>query len=171
MSRGFVKEEDQEEAPFIPPRAALPAGVDNYVSPQGYAELQKEKLNLEQARKDNPEENETEKRRLNMLIDGKMRLLEERISSARVVPIADQPKDEVRFGAKVKLEYLDGPLANKHVQLQIVGVDEANLKNQKIAFVAPLAKSLLGAKLGEERQLVLGSEKRRLKVLSFHYPD
>ena len=27
MSRGFVKEEDQEEAPIIPPRAALPAGV------------------------------------------------------------------------------------------------------------------------------------------------
>ncbi|MGV3636407.1 MAG: transcription elongation factor GreA, partial [Flavobacteriales bacterium] len=27
MSRGFVREDDQEEAPFIPPRAPLPEGV------------------------------------------------------------------------------------------------------------------------------------------------
>ena len=43
MSRGFVKEEDQEEAPFIPPRAALPAGVTNYVTPLGLKALQREK--------------------------------------------------------------------------------------------------------------------------------
>ena len=46
MSRGFVKEEDQEEAPFIPPRAALPPGVTNYVTPQGYQELIKEREDL-----------------------------------------------------------------------------------------------------------------------------
>jgi len=35
MSRGFVREDDQEEAPFIAPRAALPAGAVNYVTPRG----------------------------------------------------------------------------------------------------------------------------------------
>ena len=32
MSRGFVKEDDQEEIPIVPPRANLPEGVPNYVT-------------------------------------------------------------------------------------------------------------------------------------------
>jgi len=47
MSRGFVKEEDQEEPPFIPPRASLPPGAINYVTPEGYQDLIKERENLE----------------------------------------------------------------------------------------------------------------------------
>jgi len=39
MSRGFVKEDDQEEVPMVPPRAYLPQGVPNYVSPSGMNEL------------------------------------------------------------------------------------------------------------------------------------
>jgi len=44
MSRGFVKEEDQEEPVIIPPRAAIPDGVTNYVTPNGLQELQLELL-------------------------------------------------------------------------------------------------------------------------------
>ena len=51
MSRGFVKEDDQEEAPFIPPRAPLPQGAINYVTPRGLHQLQQEKLRLESDRK------------------------------------------------------------------------------------------------------------------------
>ena len=36
MSRGFVKESDQEEFPMIPPRADLPLGMVNYVTEFGY---------------------------------------------------------------------------------------------------------------------------------------
>lgn len=43
MSRGFVKEGDQEETPIIPPRAALPAGATNYVTPTGMELLQAER--------------------------------------------------------------------------------------------------------------------------------
>jgi transcription elongation factor GreB len=35
MSRGFVREEDQEEVPIVPPRAYLPPGVPNYVTRSG----------------------------------------------------------------------------------------------------------------------------------------
>ncbi|MEO8732945.1 MAG: transcription elongation factor GreA, partial [Flavobacteriales bacterium] len=35
MSRGFVREDDQEEPIFIPPRATLPAGMENHVTPRG----------------------------------------------------------------------------------------------------------------------------------------
>ena len=39
MSRGFVKEDDQEEVPMVPPRAHLPLGVTNYVTRAGMDEL------------------------------------------------------------------------------------------------------------------------------------
>ena len=46
MSRGFVKEDDQEEIPIVPPRADLPEGVTNYVTQIGMDELLEEKQSL-----------------------------------------------------------------------------------------------------------------------------
>lgn len=45
MSRGFVKENDQEEIPMVPPRADLPEGVANYVTHAGMNALLAEKQN------------------------------------------------------------------------------------------------------------------------------
>lgn len=42
MSRGFIKEDDQEEVPMVPPRAFLPAGVPNFVTPFGMKQLLEE---------------------------------------------------------------------------------------------------------------------------------
>lgn len=46
MSRGFVKEGDQEEVPIVIPRANLPDGVTNYVTPNGFEELKQEHKSL-----------------------------------------------------------------------------------------------------------------------------
>ena len=43
MSRGFVKEDDQEEVPIVPQRAHLPEGVTNFVTPFGMNQLLAEK--------------------------------------------------------------------------------------------------------------------------------
>ncbi len=50
MSRGFVKEDDQEENPIVPPRADLPDGVANYVTRVGMDELLAEKQMLVNAK-------------------------------------------------------------------------------------------------------------------------
>lgn len=46
MSRGFVKEEDQEEVPMVVPRAHLPFGVTNYVTINGFNLLKEEQNTL-----------------------------------------------------------------------------------------------------------------------------
>ncbi|MCM8570154.1 GreA/GreB family elongation factor [Gramella jeungdoensis] len=166
MSRGFVKEGDQEEPPLIPPRAALPAGETNYVTPAGLEDLKAEMMQLEQERANIVAENDTEKRRTQALIDGKINLLTERLNTARLLKPADQPEDEVRFGAKVELENLD---SGQKQEFQIVGVDEADIKKKKIAFVAPLARAITGKKLEEVAQFNLGKEVRRLKILKISY--
>jgi transcription elongation factor GreB len=164
MSRGFVKEDDQEEAPIIPPRAALPAGETNYVTPNGLKELKNEEEALIEERANLDKQNDTERRRAQAVIDGKLKLLRERISTARLLKPEDQPADEVRFGALVEL------LQNGNKQeFQIVGVDEANVKKQKIAFVAPIARAVTGKKVGDKVDFKLGEETRKLEILKITY--
>jgi len=164
MSRGFVKEDDQEETPIIPPRAALPKGVTNYVTPTGLKLLQAERKQLESERKNLAVTEEQQRRRDLAVINGKLGLLQERIVLARVLQLKDQPKDEVRFGATVTFK-----MNNKTQSFTIVGVDEADVKQQKIAFVAPIAKAITGAKVGKEVTFTLGSELRKLEVLDISY--
>lgn len=166
MSRGFVKEGDQEEPPMIPPRASLPPGTMNYVTPEGYDQLIQEKEGLVAERSSLNEENERETRRKKAEIDGKLALLNERINSARVLDIADQPKEEVRFGATVTYQMgSKGP----RTTLKIVGVDEANIKKKKVGFVAPIARAMIGHQVGDEVAFSLGGEERKLKINAIKY--
>ena len=166
MSRAFVKESDQEEPIIIPPRAALPAGVANYVTPNGLQQLQTEARELERSAAELDLEDEDEKRRELTLMNGKLALLNRRIASAQVVDPSQQLKDEIRFGATVKVT----DLANKKDQTyQIVGVDEADIKQGKIAFVSPVARALTGLWQGETAELRLGKETKKLTVVSIAY--
>ncbi|MFN2262274.1 MAG: GreA/GreB family elongation factor, partial [Psychroflexus sp.] len=153
MSRGFVKESDQEEAPIIPPRAALPDGQINYVTPKGLELLETEKSELQQSRSELKTDNDTERRRALAVIDGKLKLLQDRLNSAQLIQLKNQPIDVVRFGAKVSFK-MNG---NKQ-EFQIVGVDEADVKQKKIAFTSPIAKSMTGHKVGDQFDFSLGSE-------------
>lgn len=166
MSRGFVKEEDQEEAPLIPPRAELPPGVTNYVTNNGYQALLAEKQKLEEQQKNLPKENETERRRASMAIDGRLKLLNERIHSARIINLENQPHDQVRFGAVVTFKK-----DKKKLKFQIVGVDEADIKEKRISFIAPIAKALIGTKKDGTAEFKLGKQIQELKILDISYPE
>jgi len=165
MSRGFVREDDQEEAPFIPPRAALPDGVTNYVTPRGLHFLQEERKALE-AERAAVTGNEDERRRAHAVIDGKLDLLIERIVTAHVVEPVDGKQTEVRFGNTVKFEHTSGPQKGKEFTFNLVGVDEADVKEGRIAFTAPIARALLGGKKGRTVPFQLGTEVKKLKILT-----
>lgn len=166
MSRGFVKEEDQEEAPMIPPRAALPDGAINYVTPLGMQQLLDERALLETQKLELSPDDETEHRRDTAVLNGKLNLLQERIISARILDPADQAKDVVRFGDKVTYKML----ANKKIHtFQIVGVDEADIKKDKIAFVAPIAVAITGSKVCDIVDFQLGKEIRKIEILEIRY--
>lgn len=166
MSRGFVKEEDQEEAPFIPPRSPLPAGVTNYVTPNGYQELIDEKNDLEAEFGNIKTEDEKEKRHARAVVTGKLNLLTERIALARIIDPKDQPQDEVRFGANVKFKNLN---TNIELEFRLVGVDEADINKHKIAFLAPIAKALTGKKVGETTQAMMAGKIQDLEILEISY--
>ncbi|PHI18612.1 transcription elongation factor GreA [Lewinellaceae bacterium SD302] len=166
MSRGFVKESDQEEPVRIPPRAALPAGEVNYVTPSGLMALQEEEKALELEKAELNLENEDEQRRALTLINGKLELLRRRIAAAHPIDPAGQPKDEVRFGAKVTITNLANQASQTY---QIVGVDEADVKAKKIAFVSPIARALTGLWTNEVAELKMGPRVNRFRVDRIEY--
>ena len=167
MSRGFVKEDDQEEIPMIPPRAHLPVGVTNYVTQVGMNELLAEKQMLldEKSRLDSP--NEDEKRIALNHINAKLLLLEQRIATAQIVRPNEQAPGEVRFGAKIRLKIE----ANLNIQtFQIVGVDEADISKGKISFTSPLARLLINKKVGDKAVLKRGREDLVYEIMDIRYP-
>ncbi|MBK5214464.1 MAG: GreA/GreB family elongation factor [Flavobacteriaceae bacterium] len=166
MSRGFVKEGDQEETPIIPQRAALPTGTTNYVTPRGMKLLQTEREQMEHERATLPTTDEQQRRIELAVLNGKLDLLNERIASARILDPATQPKDEVRFGATVTYKITSSPTPQT---FQIVGVDEADVANRKIAFVAPIAVALTGHKAGDVVEFKMGAESRKLEIVGIRY--
>ena len=92
MSRGFVKEDDQEEIPIVAPRADLPDGVTNYVTQAGMNELLAEKQMLinEKGRLDGSREDE--KRIALNHINAKLQQLDHRIATARVMKLLSKPR-------------------------------------------------------------------------------
>lgn len=146
MSRGFVREGDQEEMPYVAPRAFLPQGVTNYVTQKGLDALLAEKEELIQEKEQFENHNENDRRVAVNHINAKLQLLQERINSARVINLSDQPQDEIRFGATIELIFE----ASAEVQiLQITGVDEADISKGKLSFVSPLAKVLSNKRPGD----------------------
>lgn len=170
MSRGFVKEDDQEEAPFIPPRAALPDGVTNYVTARGMRLLLEERAQLENARA-NTTGSEDEQRRAKAELDGRLALLNERIVTARPVEASDEAPVDVRFGVRVEVGYLNGPQKGARRSFTIVGVDEASVAEERFAFTAPIVRGLMGKRPGERATIQLGPTQQELEVLAVRWPD
>ena len=139
MSRGFVKEGDQEEVPMVLPRAFLPSGTPNYVTPEGLKRLQDEMETLKKEWTDAGSNYVTKN-----YLDAKMRLLSERINSAVLIDNTKANPDVVSFGMYVKY--------NDKV-IRIVGVDEADASKGLISFISPIAKALIGKKKGDKFEI------------------
>ena len=144
MSRAFINEDQQVDTPFVPPRADLPNGVTNYVTPAGLDALLKEKESLQERLKELNEGDEHGKLTAIKIIHIQLQRLENRIITANVVEHTNHDNKEIRFGSTVLLQI---GRSKKTRKLQIVGVDEANLKEGKIAFISPLAQELMNKKV------------------------
>ncbi|HBC79214.1 MAG TPA: transcription elongation factor GreA [Bacteroidales bacterium] len=166
MSRGFVKEDDQEEVPIVPQRANLPEGVPNFVTLTGMEQLLSEKKILIDERDNLSSADENEKRIALNFINAKLQLLNDRIAEARIIDAKGQPQDEIRFGASVTLKT---EVSGKIQVFQITGVDEADIAKGKISFISPLAKALINKKVGDKVILKRDREDIVFEVIDIAY--
>lgn len=166
MSRAFTKEDGWEE-PVIAPRAPLPDGVPNYVTARGLALLQAElaaldaeRLNIEAA-----EVGDDERRRRRAVNARRAGDLATRLGSAQVVTTPADAQDAVRFGARVVVR----DAAGEESRFEIVGVDEADPEEGRVAFTSPIARALLGGRAGQVVALRTGRGDEKLTIVSFAY--
>lgn len=136
----------------------------NYITPEGFRKLQEEfqKLFHEERPKlvetvawaaGNGDRSENGdyiygKKRLRE-IDKRLLFLRDRIEAAKVVNPKEVKSDKVVFGATVKIEDEEGQIKT----YQIVGEDELEPGKNKVSWKSPMAKALLGKKVGDEVEI------------------
>ncbi|MFL6720747.1 MAG: transcription elongation factor GreB [Sphingomonas sp.] len=107
------------------------------------------------------------KRRLRE-IDRRLGHLARIMKQAKVVdPTAQPTRDEVRFGAIVVVADDD----DNRRTVTIVGDDEADATAGRIGWSAPLARALIGARIGDERTVRLPAGEKNYEVIAIRYPD
>ncbi len=163
MSKAFTKDDAADDPLVVPTRRPIPAGVTNYVTPRGLASLRAElqRLHDEQPPSD-VSSSDSERAHARAVAGGRVRELEERIASAVVVDPSAHPRDEVRFGARVTVRGESG--GERHYE--IVGVDEADAAHGRVAFMAPVARALLGKRVGEAVTLRTPRGEEELEVVA-----
>jgi len=100
-------------------------------------------------------------------VDRRLAYLSKVMKSAKVVdPAAQSSRDQVRFGATVELADEE----DNRRKLTIVGDDEADASSGMISWSSPLARALIGAKVGDERIVRLPAGEKGYEVMSIDYP-
>lgn len=161
VSRAFTKEDDLGPELLVVPRAPLPPGVPNYVTPRGLRQLQAESTELDLERRALESSQATDRTtRLNALTQ-RVLALQARLASAELIDPRTQVDDCVRFGACVRVRHESGI----ETTYRIVGVDEADAGAGLLAFTAPLARSLLGKRVGELVSVQTPRSSEELEVL------
>lgn len=79
-------------------------------------------------------------------IEGRVLELEDKIARAEVIDVSKLSGDAVKFGATVVLADEE---TDEETKYQIVGEDEANIKQGLLSVTSPLGRALIGKQIGE----------------------
>jgi transcription elongation factor GreB len=101
-------------------------------------------------------------------IDRRLGHLSRIMKAAKVVdPRSQTSRDQVRFGATVELADED----DNRRTVTIVGNDEADASGGKIGWSAPIARAMIGARVGDERVVRLPAGEKSYEILAIRYPE
>jgi transcription elongation factor GreB len=101
-------------------------------------------------------------------IDRRLGYLSKVMKQAKVVdPAGQEQRDTVRFGATVELADEND---DRRI-LTLVGEDEADASNGRISWAAPIARALIGSRVGDERTVRLPAGEKSYEVMAIRYPD
>ena len=94
-------------------------------------------------------------------IEGRLAELEDKISRAEIIDPAKLSGKQVKFGAHVTL--IDEDTEEKAVY-QIVGEDEADIKEKRLAITSPLARALVGKSVGDSVEVTTPGGSRSYEI-------
>jgi transcription elongation factor GreB len=183
MSKAFTRDNSDAEDDDEGAAAPLPPSGKNYITPEGYARLRAELLELidnERPRiveivhwaASNGDRSENGdylygKKRLRE-IDRRIRFLTKRLEIAEVTdPSLHHGNQQIFFGATVT--YVDDQDVERTITIK--GIDEANSAAGEVSWISPIARTLLKAREGDELKLVMPDRVCAIEVLRVQYPS
>ena len=99
-------------------------------------------------------------------IEGRIQELESKLALAQVIDVTTMSGDTVKFGAKVKLVNED---TEEESTYQIVGEDEANVKEGKISIGSPLSRAMIGKEVGDSIEVIAPGGTKAYEILKVSY--
>ena len=146
MSRAFIKEVEPETIEQ-PDRAV--STHPNFVTAEGLAAIERTLSHFETAHKTAIDKND---RAAIVATQRELRYWNARRSTAKVVEPSTN-KSEVQFGGTVTVRRNDG----RPQTFRIVGEDEAEPARGTLSYVSPLARAVLGGRVGDTVEVTGGS--------------
>lgn len=99
-------------------------------------------------------------------IEGRIQELESKLSRAEVIDITKLRGKTIKFGATVTI-YDESN--DEEVTYKVVGIDEADIKNQLLSIESPLARALIGKTEGDEIKLSTPSGAKIYEIVKVQY--
>jgi transcription elongation factor GreA len=97
-------------------------------------------------------------------VEGRIKEIEQRLGDAQVIDPSSLPDTgKVVFGATVDLAPVDG---GPQLRYQIVGDDEADIRQGLVSVNSPIARALIGRAVGDEVEVVAPGGARSFEVLA-----
>ena len=99
-------------------------------------------------------------------IEGRVMEIEDRLSRADVIDVTRLSGDAVKFGATVTLADEE---TDDESTYQIVGQDEADVKEGRLSITAPLARGLIGKSVGDSVEITTPSGSKSYEIVAIRY--
>jgi transcription elongation factor GreA len=100
-------------------------------------------------------------------IEGRIGEIEARLSTAEIIDVAAvNASGRIIFGATVEVEDQD---SGAKLNWQIVGEDEADIREKRISFASPIARALIGKSVGDITEVAAPGKTVSYEVIAVHY--
>lgn len=100
------------------------------------------------------------------MVEGRILEVQGQLAGAQVVDTAQIKSNRIVFGAHVNLKDTE---SEEEVTYQIVGIDEADVKQGKISIMSPLARGLIGKVKGDIVQVRSPKSEKEFEVIGFEF--
>ena len=103
---------------------------------------------------------------LQSFIERRITELEDKIRRSDVIDVSNIKNDKIVFGATIELF---DKKSEKELTYQIVGIDEANVEKGLISINSPVARALMGKKIGDSVNVKTPGGEMSYKILKTEY--
>ena len=101
------------------------------------------------------------------LAEARIRDIESKLGNAQVIDVTKlAPSERVVFGSTVQLVDVDD---GSEARYQIVGEDEADIKNGLLSISSPIARALISKKTGDTVEVTTPRGKRAYEIVAVDY--